>query len=709
MTLPRSGPESDPQGDPKASFPAPSLADPAQRDAQEGTAGSRFRIAFVFASFLVALSTLTRIALAFTARGELHASLGTLVRLFAGGMLLDLWVALACTLPLVVYLALLPESWWRARWQKTLLGSGLALVAFGALFVAVAEWFFFEEFDSRFNFVAVDYLLYPTEVVTNIWQSYPTGTVLGVIAALVVGLGFALRRPLQSAWNRPLPARQRLTVVAAHAALIAILAVGASPRRLVEHSPDRLVRELTSNGYLAFGEALLGLDAPFDGFYSTRDETAVHRRLETLLTEPASAPVALAADSSAREIRALSPRRPWNVVLILEESLGSEFIGALHPQQNEGLTPSFDALTQEGTLFTQAYSTGNRTIRAIEATTSSLPPLPGAPIVHRRGAHGLFTLAGLLGEQGYQTLFVYGGRALFDGMGPYLSANGVQRIVEQSDFPSTEFTTAWGVSDQAIFDRSLAEMESMDRSGKPFFTSILTVSNHRPYTYPEGTIAPLPGLKRRQNVVRYADWAIGRFFAAARTRPFYDHTMFVVMGDHGARVYGAATIPLASYQIPILMIAPGGLLAGQRLDTLASSLDVPPTIAALLGLSYRSRFFGHDLLRTKPEDGRALLVHNGDIALLQGGRIAILGLRQTTSVFDVDRASGEFRPVKTADAASEKLVEDAIAYFQSADRMVRSGGYGLAVPELANAGAARDAVAGTAPPGPTAVEGGGLR
>ncbi len=655
---------------------APSLA-PAPAAAGRGLR-SRFRLALALGLFLVALGTLTRLALVFAGLSEFPHSTAILLRIFAAGALLDLWVAAASILPFVLYLTLLPERWWRARWQKVALAVALAGIAFGALFVAAAEWFFFEEFDSRFNFVAVDYLLYPTEVVTNIWQSYPTGKILAALAVIVAGLFFALRRPLRRAWETPAPILRRMAVLLTHAALLVALALSGSPRRLIEHSPDRLVRELTSNGLYAFGEALLGLDAPYEGLYAARDEGENRRRLEALLSEPASAPVVLAAGSSARTIRALSPARPWNVVLLLEESLGSEFIGALHPDRDERLTPEFDALTRDGTLFTRAYSTGNRTIRAIEATTSSLPPLPGAPIVARRGAKGLFTLPGVLGEAGYQTLFVYGGRALFDGMGPYLSANGMQRIVQQSDFPQGEFATAWGVSDQAIFDRALAEMESMDRTGRPFFTMILSVSNHRPYTYPPGTIAPLPGLKRRQNVVRYADWAIGRFFRAAREKAFYDHTLFVVMGDHGARVYGSATIPLASYEVPILMVAPGLLPAGGRIDTLASSLDVPPTILSILGLNYRSRFFGHDLLHTPPGEGRALLVHNSDIALLRDDRIAVLGLRGQAEVYDVDRVSGDFQSVQ-ADAASQALVDDAIAYFQSADHLVRNGGYSLAV------------------------------
>ncbi len=643
---------------------------------------SRFRIACGLGIFFVVLASLTRFALVLAARGELPHSPATLGRIFAAGAVLDCWVAAWCILPWMIYLALLPESWWRARAQKILLVIALAVTVYGALFVAATEWFFFEEFNSRFNFVAVDYLLYPTEVVTNIWQSYPLASILVALGAVVSGLLFALRRVFGRAWETSVPPLGRFSLLLTHAGILALLAVAASPRSLIEHSGDRLVRELTSNGYYAFGEALLGLDAPFDGFYATRDENATRHRLEALLDEPASTPVTLTPGSSVRPIRALLPQRRWNVVLLLEESLGSEFIGALHPDHDEHLTPEFDALSRQGTLFTQAFSTGNRTIRAIEATTASLPPLPGAAVVNRRNAENLFTLPGVLGENGYQTLFVYGGRALFDGMGPYLSANGIQRIIEQSDFPSGEFRTAWGVSDQAILDRALAEMETMERTGKPFFTMILSVSNHRPYAYPAGTIAPVPGLKGRQNAVRYADWAIGRFFRAAREKSFFDHTLFVVMGDHGARVYGAAAIPLASYQVPILFFAPGAIPAGARIDTLASSLDIPPTILATLGLAYPSRFFGHDLFHVRPENGRALVVHNGDIALMRGGQIAILGLGQRITVFDVERLSGDFHLADENAAQSAALVDDAITYFQSADRLVKNGGYGLAVPEL---------------------------
>ncbi len=337
------------------------------------------------------------------------------------------------------------------------------------------------------------------------------------------------------------------------------------------------------------------------------------------------------------------------------------------------VSPELDRLAAEGTLLTQAYATGNRTIRAIEATTSSLPPLPGASIVRRSQSHGLFTLPALLASVGYQTTFVYGGRALFDGMGGYLSANGIQRIVDQGDMPAASFRTAWGVADETTFDRALIEMDALAAAGKPFYTLILTVSNHRPYSFPTANLEPLPGLKRRENAVRYADYALGRFMRQAKEHPFYSETLFVLMGDHGARVYGAAAIPLGSYEVPILFVGPG-IEPGRRIDTLASSLDVPPTVLARLGMSYDSKFFGQDVFTVDPALGRALVGHNSQVALLRGGDIAVLGLQQSAATFRYDREARTLVP--SVSLRTERELEgDAIAYFNGADVAYREGLY----------------------------------
>lgn len=294
--------------------------------------------------------------------------------------------------------------------------------------------------------------------------------------------------------------------------------------------------------------------------------------------------------------------------------------------------------------------------------------------MRRPQSRDLFTLPSLLRADGYQTLFVYGGRALFDGMGGYLRANGIDRVVEQKDYPEDAFRTAWGVADEAIFDRALTEMDSMHAQGKPFYTLVLSVSNHRPYTFPEGEVTWDKSLKSRENAVRYADWALARFVRQARQHAFFEDTLFVLMGDHGARVYGAAEIPLPSYEVPILFYAPGVIPAGARVDTLTSSLDIPPTVLGVLGMEYDSPFFGHDALHIDPSAGRALMTHNNEIALMKGSRIAVLGLHRSAQLFDV-RPDGNFVPLTRPDRAGVELIEDAISYYTGADTEYRNGSY----------------------------------
>jgi phosphoglycerol transferase MdoB-like AlkP superfamily enzyme len=230
------------------------------------------------------------------------------------------------------------------------------------------------------------------------------------------------------------------------------------------------------------------------------------------------------------------------------------------------------------------------------------------------------------------------------------------------------------VSDEAIFDKALAQMDSLHATGRPFYTLVLSVSNHRPYTYPAGRIAADPNEKKRINVVQYADWALGRFVRQARTHAFFDSTVFVLMGDHGPRVYGAAEIPLPSYSVPVVFYAPGIIPAGVRLGELASSMDVPPTVLGLLGGDYDTKFFGRDVLAPQPRAGLAVMTHNNEIALMRGQKLAVLGLRGATTVYDVD-ASGALRRNPATDSTSRDLIEDAIAYYQTADELYRRGEY----------------------------------
>lgn len=667
----------------KPSAPRTTASGKAPGNLRAQTLLSRPLFVLLVVGLSLTVSLLTRLALLALEPEVLGSGSWPLLRTLALGEFEDLKVALWVAVPWVLYLLVLPERWYAGRFHRVWLRVALGGAVAWALFVAVAEGFFFDEFAGRFNFVAVDYLLFPSEVATSIWESYHTGLWLLAIGGVGLLVIWRLSPLLDRAWLHPSPLARRGLYALAFGAALALVTI-ALPGSSLTVAEDRRLNEIADNGYHTFWLALLGRDAPYRGWYASSEAAELAARLPRLVAEPTATPSTLTGDWTTRRVSPPGPARRLNVVIVLEESLGSEFVGALNPGM-VSRTPELDRLAGEGTLLTQAFSTGNRTIRALEATTASIPPLPGISIVRRDQSQNLFTLPALLRERGYQTLFVYGGRALFDGMGAYLNANGVERVVDQTDFPSGLYTTAWGVADEFIFDRALTELDAMEGSGRPFYALVLSVSNHRPFLFPEGRITPKAEFHRRGNAVYYADYALGRFMRQAKDHAFFDHTLFVLMGDHGARVYGAAEIPMASYQVPILFLGPGSVPAGQRLDTLASSLDVPPTILGLLGESYESKFFGHDLFHLDPARGRAFMTHNSNIALLEGDRLAVLGLHQSVAHYRWNRGQGTLTRIEAPDAQDRELAADAIASYSGADQLYRSGAYTLAPLPLAAA------------------------
>src|SRR5512144_1992748 len=157
------------------------------------------------------------------------------------------------------------------------------------------------------------------------------------------------------------------------------------------------------------------------------------------------------------------------------------------------MTPEMDALAaREGLLFTNLYATGNRTVRGFEGVLSSFPPLPGDSIVKRDLSDNVETIARVLKRDGYTNLFLYGGRGVFDSMRSYAVRNGYDRFIEQKHFENPIFTTIWGVCDEDLFDRGIQEFRELSKTGQPFFATLLTVSNHKPYTYPTGRIEEDP-------------------------------------------------------------------------------------------------------------------------------------------------------------------------------------------------------------------------
>ncbi len=535
------------------------------------------------------------------------------------------------------------------------------IVFFSLIFLFFTEYFFFEEFNSRFNSVAVDYLIYPTEVFVNIWESY---NVLAIVfVCLFLAIPFALLS-LKFFYNKfasyPVKGFPLFSFIAG---LILLLIL---PFEGFSFTHDRIAREISKNGIVSFFYSAYSHNLDYDVFYTTipNDEAiklvreAVLSKGETFTDNPLY-PIERTVSVNGKSAR-------LNVMIFLMESFGSEFIGALGA--NPSYTPRFDSFSKKGLLFDNIYAIGNRTVRGLEGVLAGFPPLPTESLVKMKFSSNIKTLPQILKEKGYQNYFVYGGRGIFDNMKPFAMRYGFDYFIEQKDFKSPSFKTIWGVADEDIFNMSLEKAKEAYSSGKPFFFLTLSVSNHKPYTYPTGRIPEDPSKKKRQYAVKYTDWALGEFFSKAEKEPFYRNTIFIVIADHGARVYGSQEIPIKSYEIPLLIISP--TLKPGRNHVLGSSADVPGTIMSLLNQSYKNPFFGKSLLNTS-KNRWVPLNHNRSVGYYDGDSMIVLGLNRNNAYYKVTEKSKLIRidPAKKEYDKEKK----AVSIFQTAWGIYKNG------------------------------------
>ncbi len=358
-----------------------------------------------------------------------------------------------------------------------------------------------------------------------------------------------------------------------------------------------------------------------------------------------------------------------NVVVVSSESFGAEF-SKLYGSPRD-LTPNFDAYAQRGLWFAHTYASGTRTVRGLEALTASFPPIPTVSIVRRPGNEGIATWGRVMRDLGYQASFLYGGYGYFDNMNAFYSGNGFE-VLDRSAIDRVRFENIWGVSDEDLFDLALRHFSEQHARGKPFFSIVMTTSNHKPYTFRAGLeklgIPPEGG--HRAAGVKYADYALGYFLREAAKQPWFDDTVFVVVADHGARVYGKDDIPLHSYEIPLMIYSPRHVRP-RRVDTLMTQIDVAPTVLGLLGLPYEAPFFGQDVLHTPEASRVALFSHDHDVAIYRNRRLAVLGIDGKVRDYLYDRGSEALTPT----GPDPELDALGIAYFQTAAELFKSHRY----------------------------------
>lgn len=595
--------------------------------------------------------------------GPEELSLAESLKVFALGTWFDLWTLAYLVSGFLLLSALLGNRLRAGKIAHGLRWTIAWLVVAVLLFGLVAEYLFWQEFTTRFNFIALDYLIYTHEVVGNILESYPVPWILAAIALATTALIWLSSRFLSfqdapRAWPRRL-------LLAGFALLLPFCAMRAADLDQAELGGNAYAQELSANGLFSLAAAMRRNELDYDRFYQTMPQQQAERILAQLgVTRTDAMRFVRARPAAAERLPEPFLRRPKNVVLITVESLSASYLGVFGNDRQ--LTPQLDRLAREGLLFERMFATGTRTVRGLEALSLGTPPIPGQAIVHRPNNDHLATVGEYLEVQGYATEFIYGGYGYFDNMNAYFRGNDFN-VVDRTDFAAQSIVmeNIWGVADESLFDNTLLALDRVAAGKQPFFAQIMTTSNHRPYTFPAGRIDLPSGT--RGGAVKYTDYAIGRFIDEARTKPWFDDTLFVIIADHCASVAGKTELPVAKYHIPMIFYAPALIKPG-RYERLVSQIDVPPTLLNLLGAAGAEDFFGHDLF--DPATGaRAFISNYQALGYYKNDRLIVLAPRQRVSAYRIDPRTYEATPV----AADPKLVQEAIAYYQTAARAFRAG------------------------------------
>jgi len=620
----------------------------------------RYRLVFALGVACLAVGAILRAVLWWRFGLPAGDSGWALPVILAGGLLNDLVEATYLLAPLALYTALLSDRWYRSRPNRWLLAAGSWLALSLIAFLAFAEMYFFEEFDARFNLVAFDYLAYSTEVAGNLWQEYPILRVALVSAVFATAVLWMIRGYFSAKHQASSPPAQRLQPLPLHSSAVLLLALF-YPTDFFSLGSSRVTNELVQNGLSSFFRAAATSEIDYHAYYKSADP---HENLALLVRELGRSGGRFTRLPEGRLDREFAARADGpgrlNVVLVSSESFGAEFSRWYGSRKD--LTPEFDSFARQGIWFANTYASGTRTVRGLEAFASSIPPIPTVSILRRPGNENIASWGAVMQSLGYHTSFLYGGYGYFDNMKYFFGRNGFV-VLDRDAIDTVRFENVWGVSDEDLFDRSMAHFDAMHAEGKSFFSIIMITSNHKPFIF-------RPGLERlgipeegggRVAGVRYADYALGQFLRMAQQHPWYDDTLFVIVADHGARVYGAEQIPLKTCEIPLMIYSPKHIKP-LRVDTLMTQIDVAPTVLGLLGLLYEAPFFGQDELSAPPEHRVAFFNHNHDVAIYRDGHLVVFGLKKTVNHFHCDPPTNLYEPAPR-DADLERL---GIAYFQTA-------------------------------------------
>ncbi|NUY79899.1 sulfatase-like hydrolase/transferase [Flavobacterium sp. MAH-1] len=630
--------------------------------------------ALVFLCLALLITTISRLALFFIFN-ERVSETPEFWLIFPIGLRSDLIIISYLSFLPVVLLTLLPTS----VLMKIRRFFNVYFICFLSLFLLMelSTPDFIRQYDTRPNSIFLEYLIYPKEVFGTLFKSYWIMLVVAVIV-MAICIWLLIRNAKRLFTPRDTPYTTKLILFP----LIAFLLVFGARGSLTSRRPINVSNAVFSVDQLTNCLGLNSLYTVAFAAYSMKNEGNVDKMYGKMKEEEAIARVKKYMDVDANGftsdsiplLHMIQPdsvsAKPYNLVIILEESLGAEYVGCLG---GKPLTPEIDKLALEGTLFTNMYATGTRSVRGIEAVVTGFLPSPSESVVKLSDSQsGFYTVAALLEQKGYDTSFIYGGMANFDNMASFFNGNGFNRIIDEDDFDAKKsaFHGTWGWSDEDVLVKANDYFKTLK---KPFVSLVFSSSNHEPFEFPDGRIQLYDKKKNTvNNAMKYADYAVGKFFDLAKKEAYYKNTVFLVIADHNTRTFGKHLVPIHKFHIPALLIGPN-VEKGKRYDALCSQIDIQPTVLTKLGLSLETPMPGRNLFRLAPNvAGRAIMQFHDINAFRVGNQVVVMQPFKKPLQFRLENDT-----TFIAEPVNPELAKDALGHVSAASWLYKNEKYRL--------------------------------
>ncbi|WP_410220124.1 LTA synthase family protein [Pedobacter sp.] len=641
---------------------------------------SRTSLLFAYLFTFILLSFAVRVGLYLWSLPNFSFSVFSFIKIFGVGLFYDIGVALFFSLIYALYVWFIPKKLIGTLFDKICTFFIVGLTLFITIFACIAEFTFWDEFSTRFNFIAVDYLIYTYEVVENINESYPIPLIIGFLVLVIIGLILLYKKTgvLKNTFQQKTPLWLRSMMIMP-LFVLASLYVFFVKNTGAEWSQNLYESELSKNGVFSFFAAFRSNELDYNTFYATLPENEAYHLLKKELIQRNEKYTSEQIDNIRREVEGTSDRKP-NIVMVVIESFSADFLARFGNKQN--ITPNYDALTNESIFFNNIYATGTRTVRGMEALTLSVPPTPGNSIVRRPNNDNIFSIASILKQKNYDLKFVYGGDGYFDNMNTFFGGQGFDIVDRDRGNPLSDniktkrypikdedvaFENAWGICDEDLYKQSLKFADSAYQKKQPFFQFVMTTSNHKPYTFPDGKIDLKQG--ERESAVKYTDYALGKFLAEAKNKPWFENTVFVVVADHCASSAGKWEINIEKHHIPALIYNLDN--RKEEIGKLCSQIDLLPTLLGYLNWNYQTELYGKDVNKMAAEDERALIGNYRTLGLLKHNVFTQIDDRKNVKFFSWNNQDKSMNEIKAK--VNDSLKNLTIAYYQTASERFKNG------------------------------------